>query len=508
MLSVEVTKSSALIAPEMPYGPMRSLAWGTQLSDDIVTVHFVHQGESRDGYSSDGFNAYEKAQFVKAFDMIAAVANLRFVITSDPDADFQLLLNTTEMNQNVLGYFNPPGELGAGSGVFNGSAWDREAGGNLERGGEGYATIVHELLHGLGLAHPHDRGGTSNVMSGVNSDFNDYGHAKLNQGIFTAMSYNGGYQSGSAQQRPLPDAGYEAGPMALDIAVLQALYGANTETYSGRSIYVLPDGYSNAPLEWRCIWDTGGTDIIAYHGSNDTSIDLRAATLWTEPGGGGFLSAVVGVPGGFTIARGVQIEDAIGGSGDDALRGNDLGNVLTGRGGTDRLVGLNGNDILRGGSEADVMYGGNGRDRMSGDGGRDKMYGGNGDDRLYGSSGSDLLIGNAGADELIGGTGADDFIYSRATDSQSGSGNVDHILDMDTGQDRIWLRNIDADLTRSGNQAFDFIGHAGFTGAGQLRLIESRGDTYVQMDLNGDRRADIAIVLDDATGLLASDFVL
>ena len=34
---------------------------------------------------------------------------------------------------------------------------------------------MHEVLHGLGLAHPHDTGGTSTVMQGVRSDFDDYG---------------------------------------------------------------------------------------------------------------------------------------------------------------------------------------------------------------------------------------------------------------------------------------------------------------------------------------------
>ena len=62
-----------------------------------------------------------------------------------------------------LGYFNPPGERKEGVGVFIGDLWDRSAGGDLEQGGFGCVTVVH----GLGMAHPHDTDGSSVVMNGV-----------------------------------------------------------------------------------------------------------------------------------------------------------------------------------------------------------------------------------------------------------------------------------------------------------------------------------------------------
>ncbi|WP_430450515.1 M10 family metallopeptidase C-terminal domain-containing protein [Rhodophyticola sp.] len=73
-------------------------------------------------------------------------------------------------------------------------------------------------------------------------------------------------------------------------------------------------------------------------------IDLRAATLAGEFGGGGFLSAAEGVAGGYTVAAGVVIENAIGGAGDDALTGNDADNILTGGAGNDTLRGGAGTD--------------------------------------------------------------------------------------------------------------------------------------------------------------------
>ena len=45
----------------------------------------------------------------------------------------------------------------------------------MNPGSLGYATIVHEILHGLGLAHPHRDGGDVQVLQGVTSEFNAFG---------------------------------------------------------------------------------------------------------------------------------------------------------------------------------------------------------------------------------------------------------------------------------------------------------------------------------------------
>ena len=51
-----------------------------------------------------------------------------------------------------------------------------------------------EFGHGLGMAHPHDNGGSSEVMQRVTSEFGSYGLYGLNQGVYTTMSYNDGWQ--------------------------------------------------------------------------------------------------------------------------------------------------------------------------------------------------------------------------------------------------------------------------------------------------------------------------
>ena len=114
-----------------------------------------------------------------------------------------------------------------------------------------------------------------------------YGRGNLNQGIFTTMSYNSGYFTGTGGSAPyygLTDYGYDAGPMALDIAVLQELYGAGAGYKGGSTTYSLPENNQSGTY-WQAIWDTGGSDEIRYDGSGRANIDLRAATLNDNFGG-------------------------------------------------------------------------------------------------------------------------------------------------------------------------------------------------------------------------------
>jgi len=462
--------------------PLDAIDWGTQLESGNVLVYFAGEGEEFDGVTSMGWQEFEICAALDALQSWANFSNLTFTVTDSAEAaTFHLV--TTESDE-FLGYFNPPGETNAGVGVFavNGTGWDNEGG--LAPGGYGFITLVHEFGHGLGLAHPHDNGGTSEIMPGVTGPFGSYGVFDLNQGIYTTMSYNDGWQLHPDAESGFPAGfpttyGYQSGPGAFDIALIQEKYGADTDFNCGDNVYCLPTS-NQAGTFYSTIWDTGGNDTIVNNGSASSIIDLTAATLDYSATGGGVLSWVDGIFGGFTIANGVVIENATGGGGDDLLIGNTACNTLTGRGGNDTLMGGDGDDTLDGGSGADTMTGGDGDDTykvnkpsdavteagdegcdtvessitytlganvekltltggatingtgnglantligngaantLNGGGGDDSICGGGGNDTLNGGGGSDTLDGGEGRDVLKGGAGNDTLVVDSTSDT-------------------------------------------------------------------------------------------
>ena len=76
-----------------------------------------------------------------------------------------------------------------------------------------------------------------------------------------------------------------------------------------------------------------------------------------------------------------DVENVVGGIGNDRITGNGSANRLVGGPGSDQLYGLGGNDVLDGGPGADQLFGGDGNDLLLGkDNTKDSLNGGNGDD--------------------------------------------------------------------------------------------------------------------------------
>jgi hypothetical protein len=111
-----------------------------------------------------------------------------------------------------------------------------------------------------------------------------------------------------------------------------------------------------------------------------------------------------------------------------------------------------------------------------------------------------------GIDRLTGGKGVDYFRYNLATDSTTKIARRDIIIDFDPLKDRIDLRDLDADRTRSGIQSFAFSGGDSFKDPGPGQLFYSKG--LLEADLNGDSRPDFALKLAGAPVLTADNFLL
>ena len=435
--------------------PLDSIDWGTQLESNVVTVYFAEDGLATGGEVSLGWTDYEIGQAMAALGTYSEFADLTFEITDDPDAATFTLI--TVESDTYLGRFGPPdtGET-AGFGYFavNGTGWGDTGG--LEQGGYGWVTMIHEFGHGLGMAHPHDNGGTSDIMIGVTAPFDSFGIYDLNQGVYTTMSYNTGFATHPDAVNSFPPGasirwGWEGTPGAFDIALIQQKYGA-TANETGDNVYVLPI-INAGGTGWECIWDTGGNDTIEHNGTVSAYIDLTAATLDYSPTGGGVVSFADGIFGGFTIANGVVIENATGGTAADTLIGNSVANVLTGNVGNDVLIGRDGNDTLVGGRGDDTLDGGDGVDTVSFTdlregvrvsllldraqntlgGGRDLLVsienitGSNYADSLYADNGNNVVRGQAGADTILGRDGDDTLDGGTGDDSLSGGAGIDSL---------------------------------------------------------------------------------
>ena len=142
---------------------------------------------------------------------------------------------------------------------------------------------------------------------------------------------------------------------SIYIYVLQLLYGKGNKN-DGDTIYSIPT-LDDDNIFWEAIWDTDGNDTITgeKHTKN-LEIDLRSATIKNNKKfAGSKLTTSKNILNeshtgnkffGFTIAKSVKIENAIGGSGDDKIIGNGLDNTITSTGGNDFINGYGGYDTV------------------------------------------------------------------------------------------------------------------------------------------------------------------
>jgi len=224
----------------------------------------------------------------------------------------------------------------------------------------------------------------------------------------------------------------------------------------------------------------GGADAMAGGAGNDTYLVDDALDVVTELAGEGTDTVEVG----FSYVLGDNVE-ALRLTGGAAVSGtgNALANTITGNAAANSLFGGLGNDTL---------------------------IGGLGNDTLRGEDDRDMLIGGRGADRLYGGAAKDSFVFTALSDSTFAASGRDTIFDFSKAEgDRIDLSAIDANTRKAGNQAFSFIGTKAFSGkGGELRYQKVGSDTHIYADVNGDRKVDFAIALDQVTTLSKALFDL
>ena len=166
-------------------------------------------------------------------------------------------------------------------------------------------------------------------------------------------------------------------------------------------------------------------------------------------------------------------------------------------------------DNLSGGDRGDSLSGRSGRDTLYGSKGNDKLRGGKGNDKLRGGVGNDTIRGGIVKDRLIGGQGADVYVFNTSDKINIGGIHQDVIVGFQPNQDKIDLSRIDAKTKSAGNQAFKFIGKELFSGkGGELRYALGRRGATVSGDLNGDKRNDFQILVEEVNQLNVTSFLL
>lgn len=348
--------------------PVNALLGAYKWADPILNYGFNTQDIDKNGISD--FDEGQWRPFYEAiFDNVATFTQLEFRETPFEQATLGQILESGGGGQSSMPYPEVPNgntytTIGIGGTVAGASA--------VVFRGQFSEAWYHEIGHSLGLAHPFERAG---FIKGVAKD-SDLGTNFLNSALYTVMSYSGFKWGEDNPWTAESDAGKTSlkasvgSYMPLDVAALQQMYGTKASE-TGDNVYTFGDDRKTNG-GFSTIWDTGGNDTIQYVGDSRAKIDLRAATLKDEIGGGGFLSTSETLTGGFLIANGVAIEKAIGGAKDDILHGQDLDNVLIGNAGNDTLFGHGGNDLLEGGAGNDLLDGGEGSDRLDGGAGNDQ----------------------------------------------------------------------------------------------------------------------------------------
>lgn len=221
---------------------------------------------------------------------------------------------------------------------------------NPEIGQYGFETFIHEFGHALGLNHMGDYNGSGDWTPSCYEDST----------VYTIMSYFGpDHEAGEGQ---VAWASWTANgtvyspqtPMLNDILTIQNIYGANTTTRTGNTVYGFNSnitGSLSAIYDFTqnehpilCLYDAGGNDTLDLSGwATDSTINLNSGTL----------SSCNGMTNNISIAYNCAIENLSTGSGQDSLTGNALANHL--------IAGL-GNDLLQGNSNNDLLDGGAGND--------------------------------------------------------------------------------------------------------------------------------------------------
>ena len=441
-ISSEIGTRTQAFTSSTPYiaALLDGLSWtGTTGQAATITYNFTSTVEG-----GALFNAAQQAGALAAMQEWANVANINFVASSNADLTF----SQENLGGTTVGLAST---FFTGETILSSEVQIDDSVNSVNVGSFGFLVLLHEIGHALGLKHP----GNYSAF-----DVGPFLSSEEDTIQTTVMSYNNSTLVNENNNPPVT-------PMIYDIAAVQELYGANSSYMSGNNFYNF-DG----SVESITLWDAGGDDTMSaasYQGGG-ASLNLNS----------GSASQI-----GHTVAYlgfGVNIENAVGTTGNDTLTGDDDANEIFGGNGQDSISGGGGNDTIYGGDgivdsddDSDTISGDNGADFIVGNTGDDVLYGGVGiadsessSDTIYGGFGRDEIYGNAGDDSLYGGGATAD--PNDLADTIAGGKGSDYII-ANGGNDIIYGGGAVADPGDSNDTIY--------AGVGDDSILGNGGNDYI-----------------------------